>query len=86
MKNDLDTLLQMDLIEPPVDFTQQVMQRVQVLAQPGVGYCQPIQKTSSVWIHVRRIATLAGLVGGGVVGMSQMVSFVFSMWLTALAI
>lgn len=86
MKNDLDTLLQGDLLQPPPDFTQRVMQRVQQLPQRPALSATPAKTRYPLWSLLRWTATIAGLIGGGILGLSQIAGFVFALWLTAAAI
>ncbi len=86
MKNDLDALLQDDLLRPPPDFTKRVMQGVQQLQQRPSLSATPAKPRSRFWNLLRWIATIAGLIGGGILGLSQIAGFVFALWLTATAI
>jgi hypothetical protein len=86
MKYDLDTLLQDDWLQPPPDFTLRVMQRVQLLPQRPSLSAAPAKTRFSLWNLLRWIATIAGLIGGGILGLNQIAGFVFAFWLTATAI
>lgn len=86
MKDDLNTLLQDDLLQPPPDFTQRVMQRIQQLPQRPSLSATSVKNRSPLWNLLRWIATMAGLIGGGILGLSQLAGFVFAFWLTATAI
>ena len=122
MNDDLDAMLQTDLLRPPADFTQRVMQRlaVQKLTVHNLGtQMQPrpapslatlphlLPKPSQVppltsapspaqpaqpdlWHRLRWLAARAGLVGAGllgfILGLGQLASFVFGLWLTAAAL
>jgi hypothetical protein len=38
------------------------------------------------WHRLRRAAAAAGLIGGGLLGLSQLAAYVFGLWLSATAI
>jgi hypothetical protein len=79
MNDDLDVLLKIDFLQPPADFTTRVMQRVAVL--PAT------QHARGRFPHrLRRVAAAAGVIGGALLGLSQLAAFVFSMWVTAAAL
>jgi len=82
MNDELDLLLQNDLLQPPADFTQRVMQRVQSLPRSA----SPAQARSTRWNRLRWLAAATGLVGTGMVGLSQLAGFVFGLWVTAAAL
>lgn len=86
MKDELDTLLQDDLLQPPQDFTQRMMHRIQQLPQHRSLPAAHAKPPSPLWNLLRWIATFAGLIGGGILGLSQIAGFVFAFWLTATAI
>lgn len=86
MKNDLDTLLQNDFLQPPPDFTERVMQRIQNLPQSASLSATPAYAHPTFWSRLRWIATITGLIGGGMLGLSQIAGFVFGLWLAASAI
>jgi hypothetical protein len=80
MNDDLDVLLRDDLLHPPADFTRTVMQRVTALPLPGDA---PAYRR---WRLLRRAAAAAGLIGGGLLGLSQLAAYVFGLWLATTAI
>ena len=82
MNDDLDLLLQNDLLQPPADFTQRVMQRVQSLPRSA----SPAQARAVRWRRLRWLAAATGLVGSGLLGLSQLAGFVFGLWVTAAAL
>lgn len=84
MKHDLDSLLQDNFLHVPVDFTQQVMQRVQLLPQRSPVVLKPARVPA--WAMVQRMAAWGGLIGGGLLGLSQMAGFVLALWLTTPAV
>lgn len=127
MNDDLDAMLQTDLLRPPADFTQRVMQRLalqklavhdmaahdlgtqmrprpapspatmpQLLPQPSqlsplTSAPSPVQPAQpDLWHRLRWLAARAGLVGAGllgfILGLGQLASFVFGLWLTAAAL
>ena len=122
MNDDLDAMLQTELLRPPADFTQRVMQRlaVQKLTVHNLGtHMQPLPAPSlatlphllpqpsqvppltsapspdqpaqaGLWHRVRWLAARAGLVGAGwlgvILGLGQLASFVFGLWLSAAAL
>ena len=76
MTDDLDALLRGDLLRPPTDFVQRVMQRLPPQTQPRLKR----------WSRLRWFATATGLAGGGLLGLSQLASFVFGLWIAASAL
>ena len=76
MTDDLDAILQGDLLRPPTDFVQRVMQHLPPQTQPRLKR----------WSRLRWFATAIGLAGGGLLGLSQLASFVFGLWIAASAI
>ena len=86
MNDELDILLQNDLLHPPPDFTQRVMQRIQSLPPSTSPAATPAQARSVRWRRLRWLAAATGLVGSGLLGLSQLAGFVFGLWLTAAAI
>lgn len=86
MNDELDMLLQNDLLHPPPDFTQRVMQRIQALPHSASLAATPAQARSTHWSRLRWLATATGLVGSGLLGLSQLAGFVFGLWLTTSAI
>lgn len=86
MNDELDMLLQNDLLQPPADFSQRVMQRIQSLPQRAELAATPAPAQSIRWRRLRWLATAAGLVGSGLLGLSQLAGFVFGLWVTTSAI
>jgi len=86
MNDELDLLLQDDWLHPPPDFTQRVMQRIQSLPHRASHAATPVQARSSRWSRLRWLATATGLVGSGMLGLSQLAGFVFGLWVSASAI
>ena len=90
MNDDLETLLQDDFLRPPPHFSQRVMQRIQRLQlhsslADGPAFARVRPEPS--WLsRLRWLATGAGLVGGGLLGLSQLGSFVFGLWIASSAI
>jgi hypothetical protein len=80
MNDDLDALLKDDLLQPPAHFQQTVMQRIAGLPQHSGAPSNPR------WHRLRRTAAAAGLIGGALLGLSQLAAFVFGLWLSATAI
>jgi hypothetical protein len=78
MSDGLDALLRSDLLCPPTDFAQRVMQQLPPQPQP--------QPRRNRWQRLRWLATATGLIGGGLLGLSQLASFVFGLWIAASAI
>ena len=77
MSNDLDTLLRDDLLRPPADFARRVMEQLPLQTPP-----RP-QRKRWRWRQLRWLAAVSGLVGGGLLGLSQLLSFVFGLWIAA---
>ena len=86
MNDELDLLLQNDLLRPPPDFTQRVMQRIQSLPHGTSPAATPAHAQSTRWSRLRWLAAATGLVGSGLLGLSQLAGFVFGLWVTAAAI
>lgn len=81
MHDELDTLLRQDLLEPPDEFTQQVMRAI------ATRHPKPAMRPHSlVWQRVRWLAASVGLVGGGALGLIQVAGFVFGIWTASSAI
>jgi hypothetical protein len=68
MNDDLDSQLQSGLLVPPEDFSQQVMQRIAYLPLP---VRRPRWRDRLQWI---------ALVGGGILGATQLAAFLFGIW------
>lgn len=75
---DLDSLLQPALLQPPPDFAQRVLRQ---LPQQT-----PVAAPPSPWSRLRWLLAATGLLGGGVLGLSQAGGFVFGLWLSAAAL
>ena len=86
MNDELDLLLQNDLLQPPADFTQRVMQRIRSLPRGALPAATPAQARAVRWRRLRWLAAATGLVGTGMVGLSQLAGFVFGLWVTAAAL
>lgn len=74
MDKNLDTLLASDLLDIPGDFTQRVMQRIHNAPKTSgyrSGFLEKLQSFA--------------LISGGIVGLSQLVAFMFGIW-TATAV
>jgi hypothetical protein len=100
MNNDLDALLRDDLLRPPTDFTQRVMQRIEQQTQGSlmppvmqlvVPLVVPLAASSTLprvtrWTRLRWLLTATGLAASGLLGISQLASFVFGWWLVSAAV
>lgn len=87
MNDELDALLQNDLLRPPPDFTQRVMQRIQPLAFAAAPQvCASARAAPRRWHGLRRLGATLGLVGSSLLGLSQLASYVFGLWLASAAI
>ena len=73
MSNPLDRLLSEPLLQPPADFTERVMQRIQTLPAPA-----PSRRRAG-WL-----AWLA-LAAGALLGAAQLAGFMFGIWTAATA-
>ncbi len=73
MDKDLEGLLASGLLETPEDFAQRVMQRIDGLPLP-VRPAQPRE-----WLQ------WLALIGGVVLGATQLAGFMFGIWLAATA-
>lgn len=78
----LDELLARDWLQTPPDFTQRVMQRLPWQAEPA-GLARPRR---AFWQRLRWLLAAAGLLGSGVLGLSQLAGFVFGLWLASSAV
>lgn len=83
MYDELDTLLQDAALQPPPDFTQRVMQAINQRTLPPLLPSRPIR---SRWQRLRWLAAASGLVGTGLLGLSQLASFVFGLWIASAAL
>jgi hypothetical protein len=81
---DLDTLLQRELLQPPPDFAQRVLRQLPRQTMPLAPPKQYKQPTP--WSRLRWLLAATGLLGGGVLGLSQAGGFVFGLWLGAAAL
>ncbi|MBK7053086.1 MAG: sigma-70 family RNA polymerase sigma factor [Rhodoferax sp.] len=84
MNDDLDTLLGQDLLRSPTDFTYRVMQGIKPLPMP-FEQSQP-RYTRQPEHALHKIAVRIGMIGAGLLGLSQVVSFVFGVWLASSAL
>ena len=78
----LDELLTRDWLQAPPDFTRRVMQRLPSQSGPAASP----GPSHAGWRRLRWILAATGLVGSGVLGLSQLAGFVFGLWLTSSAI
>lgn len=83
MNDDLDTLLQAACLQPPPDFTQRVMQALPQRTSPPP---QPVRTVRNPWQRLRWLAAASSLVGTGLLGLSQLASFVFGLWIASAAL
>lgn len=83
MNDDLDTLLQDASLQPPPDFTQRVMQALPQRTSPPP---KPVRTVRNPWQRLRWLAAAGGLVGTGLLGLSQLASFVFGLWIASAAL
>jgi anti-sigma factor RsiW len=82
MNDDLDTLLSSNLLAPPADFTQRVMQSVERLPRRTLA----VKPRATFASLLRRIAAAAALAGAGMLGLSQLAGFMFGLWLASAAL
>jgi hypothetical protein len=84
MNDDLDALLSQDLLQSPTDFSYRVMQGIKPLPMP---FTQPLpQHTKHPIQALRKMVMRIGMVGAGLLGLSQVVGFVFGVWLVSSAL
>lgn len=82
MNDDLDELLRSDLLQLPAQFTRRVMQQLQALPRnTSERRFQPGLRSQLRWL-----ATVTGLAGAGLLGLSQLAAFVFGLWLASSAL
>ncbi len=84
MNDDLDTLLSQDLLQPPTDFSYRVMQGIKPLPMPfkeahALHLSQPAPA-------LRKLAIHAAMIAAGLLGLSQVVGFVFGVWVASSAL
>lgn len=82
MHDELDTLLQDDFLQPPPDFIQRVMRTIDQRALAPA----PVPTGHSPWHRLRWLVAVGGLVGTGLLGLSQLASFVFGVWIASAAL
>ena len=82
MNDELDTLLQDAALQPPPDFTQRVMGAIEQRTLAAM----PTRPTRSPWRRLRWLVAASGLVGTGLLGLSQLASFVFGLWMASAAL
>jgi hypothetical protein len=82
MNDDLDTLLQDASLQPPPDFAQRVMRAIEQRSPVAMPTCP----TPHRWQRLRWLAVASGLVGTGLLGLSQLASFVFGLWIATAAL
>jgi hypothetical protein len=85
MNDELDTLLRQDLLAPPEGFSFRVMQGIKPLPLPFAP-AAPRRSKPSTAQALRRLALRLGLIGAGLLGLSQVASFVFGVWLASSAL
>lgn len=78
----LDELLARDWLQAPPGFTQRVMQRLPRHLEPAAS----ARPRRAWWQRLRWLLAATGLVGSGVLGLSQLAGFVFGLWLTSSAV
>jgi hypothetical protein len=84
MNDDLDALLGQDLLQSPADFSYRVMQGIKPLPMP---FAQPLPRhTTQAMLALRQMVIRIGMIGAGLLGLSQVVSFVFGVWLVSSAL
>lgn len=71
MKTDIETLLAADLLQVPEDFTDRVMQRIQVMPVPPVRIKASGRRERLQWL---------ALLGGAALGVGQLLAFMFGVW------
>lgn len=81
MDDDLDQLLRRELLLAPADFTERVMQGIKPLPLP-IAPQPPGRRNRLV---LRRWAVRVVMTATGLLGLSQVLSFVFGVWLATTA-
>ncbi len=84
MNDDLDTLLSQDLLKAPSDFSYRVMQGIKPLPMPFEQVRRP--KATATGHALRQLAFRLGVVSAGLLGLSQVLGFVFGVWISATAL
>lgn len=84
MYKDLDSLLGEGLLQVPDDFDYRVMQSIKPLPMP---FMQAVRRPApGLQQSLQRFVVQLGVVGAGLLGLSQVVSFVFIAWMTSSAL
>ena len=73
MSDPLDRLLSEPLLQPPADFTERVMQRIQTLPAPAPS------RQRAGWL------AWFALAAGALLGAAQLAGFMFGIWTAATA-
>ena len=83
MYDELDRLLGQDLLQPPADFSYRVMQGIKPLALPFPASRPAAARPAPV---LRTLLIRIGMLGAGLLGLSQVLSFVLGVWLATSAL
>jgi hypothetical protein len=78
----LDDLLARDWLHTPPGFTQRVMRHLPRQLVPAAS----ARPSRARWQRLRWLLAATGLVGSGVLGLSQLTGFIFGLWLASSAI
>ena len=84
MNDDLDTLLSRDLLQSPSDFSYRVMQGIKPLPMPFEQ--APLSAHRHPKRALQQMLVRLGMIGAGALGLSQVLSFVFGVWLATSAL
>ena len=79
MNDELDAMLRKDVLQPPTDFVERVMKNlpVQIRSESEPFFGQRLRR----WVARVGLASAAAV--GAAVGLTQLASFVFGLWLSA---
>lgn len=94
----LDRLLAMPALAPPADFAQRVMQRIDHFerlsastrlperspARPPAHL--PTGSSASRWPRLQQLSAAMAIAGASVLGLSQLLTFIFGVWLAGTAL
>jgi hypothetical protein len=73
MDDKLESLLRTELLQPPGDFADRIMQRIEFMPAPP--------RRNGLTEKLQELALLAG----GILGAAQLASFMFGIWTAAVA-
>ena len=90
----LDRLLATPALAPPADFAQRVMQRIDHFERLRASTRLPERSpahlptgsSASRWPRLQQLSAAMAIAGASVLGLSQLLAFVFGVWLAGTAL